>query len=565
MWWRIFSPVVPGAVHFKGGLSALGQTGYSLSGMRNESMQIVWLFFLAAALYLTALGSRDFWAPVEPRYAEIARVMFLKNEWIVPTVNGHLYTDKPILYFWLVLIFSKLFGAVNEWTVRLPAALGGVGTVLTTYRLGKDFYNARIGMIAALALATSARVIWESRWAHLDMLFTFFFALAMWFAARALLGKGKRNEIILAYAFMALATLTKGLIGIVLPALILILFVAVRRDWRLVRDARLPTGIFVFLAIATPWFLLIAYRTHGTWLNDFVYIHHIQRYLAGAGHRQPIYYYLTTLPLDFLPWTVFLVPALLAYRAGKRLPQDTGSLFLGLWFLAVFFFFTLSSTKRELYLLPLFPPLALLVGNYMDDVIANQAPQIRFYRVLLTTCFAVFGLACFGLPVAAWFFRRDAAAAIAPFAVAMGSGSACIAYFAWRSKPGRVVASTALTMLFGVLTASMSFLPYLDRFKSPRPFSVTVKRIVPPNAPVYIYADTMNDFNFYMEREVIPVISRGTDLHALLPAGQTAHLLIRQRDLKRAGGLTGSETILATSGVDGGSWHLLALDHRPRP
>jgi 4-amino-4-deoxy-L-arabinose transferase-like glycosyltransferase len=113
--------------------------------------------------------------------------MFTKGEWIVPMVNGDLYTDKPILYFWLVLIASKVAGAVNEWTVRLPAACGGMGFVLTTYFFARDFFSPRIGLLAAVMLATSARVIWEARWAHIDALFCFFFLLSVYFAARALL------------------------------------------------------------------------------------------------------------------------------------------------------------------------------------------------------------------------------------------------------------------------------------------------------------------------------------------------------------------------------------------
>jgi 4-amino-4-deoxy-L-arabinose transferase-like glycosyltransferase len=533
--------------------------------MRNQSLQRFGLCLLGALLYLAGLGSRDFWAPVEPRYAEIARVMFLKSEWIVPTVNGNLYTDKPILYFWLVLIFSKLAGMVNEWTARLPAALGGLGIVLATYTLAKDFYNSRTAMLAAMALATSARVIWESRWAHLDTLFTFFFTLSMLFAARAFLRKGNPSEIIAAYAFIALATLTKGLIGIVLPALILLSFMVIRREWRLLREARLLTGAVVFLAIAGPWFVLVARATDGRWLEDFIYLHHIQRYVAGAGHRQPVYYYFTTLPLDFLPWSILVVPALFAYSMGKKLWQDTVSLFFALWFLAVFLFFTLSDTKRELYLLPLFPPLALLVGRYVDDLIAKKLPQTCLYRLLLIGCFAVVGLVCFGLPVVAWFFRRDALVAIIPLAVTMGLGSVCIAYYAWRRRPWRVFVSTTLTMLFGALSASVSLLPYLNRFKSPRPFSITVNRIVPPNASLYIYADTMNDFNFYMERNVIPVISRQTELQKLVPAGQTAYVLIKQRDLKRTAGLTGQEKILTTAALSGGAWHLMVLDNPRLP
>jgi 4-amino-4-deoxy-L-arabinose transferase-like glycosyltransferase len=144
-----------------------------LTFFRSGCQQQTWfapiLFILAVLLFFPALGARDFWAPVEPRYAEIARVMFAEGEWIVPRVNGDLYTDKPILYFWLVLVASNIAGAVNEWTVRLPAALGAVGTVLATYAIGKDFFSPRIGFIAAAVLATSARVIWEGRWAHVDI------------------------------------------------------------------------------------------------------------------------------------------------------------------------------------------------------------------------------------------------------------------------------------------------------------------------------------------------------------------------------------------------------------
>jgi 4-amino-4-deoxy-L-arabinose transferase-like glycosyltransferase len=114
---------------------------------------LLYLLGLTLILYFSALGARDFWAPVEPRYAEISRVMFAKGEWIVPTINGEIYTDKPIVYFWLVLIASKIAGVVNEWTVRLPVAVAGVGLVWTTYRVGRDFYGTRVGLIGASVLA----------------------------------------------------------------------------------------------------------------------------------------------------------------------------------------------------------------------------------------------------------------------------------------------------------------------------------------------------------------------------------------------------------------------------
>lgn len=297
---------------------------------------------LGVLLFFPALGARDFWAPVEPQYAEIARVMFSKGEWIVPTINGNVYTDKPILYFWLVLIFSKVTGGVSEWTVRLPAALGALGTILATYKIGKDHFSPRIGFIAGAVLATSARVMWEGRWAHVDMLFTFFFTLGMVFAAPVILRNNHRAQLLLSYVSMALATLTKGLIGVVLPALILLGFVVIRRDWRLLLRARVPWGILMVLLIAAPWFIAVNSATDGTWLRDFIYIHHIQRYTAGLGHRQPFYYYFKTLPLDFLPWTIFCVAALFAYGVKQKWFQQPTQLFFIVWFIVVLLFFTVG-------------------------------------------------------------------------------------------------------------------------------------------------------------------------------------------------------------------------------
>jgi 4-amino-4-deoxy-L-arabinose transferase-like glycosyltransferase len=206
----------------------------------------LYLLLLCAALFFPGLGTRDFWAPVEPRYAEIARVMFTTGEWIVPTVNGELYTDKPILYFWLILVASNIAGAVNEWTVRLPVALAGVGFVLVTYYLGQALFSVRIGFLGAAILATTVRVIWEARWAHTDVLFCFLFLLSVYCAARALLKKGNPNEILIAYVFMGLATLAKGLIGVVLPGLLIISFVVARRDWQMNSALKLHLGIPVF-------------------------------------------------------------------------------------------------------------------------------------------------------------------------------------------------------------------------------------------------------------------------------------------------------------------------------
>lgn len=526
--------------------------------MDDRNHYVLYLCTLGGVLFFLALGSRDFWAPVEPRYAEIARVMFMKGEWIVPTVNGDLYTDKPILFFWLVLIFSKLAGSVNEWTVRLPAALGALGVVFATYKLGKDFFGPKIGFMAAVVLATSVRVILEARWAHVDMLFTFFFLLSMLFAARAILRTGKRHEMIPAYIFMALATLTKGLIGVVLPAFILLTFVVVRRDWRLLREARLPLGIPLFLLVAAPWFYLVNQATGGKWLSDFIYIHHIRRFTDPLGHREPFYYYFATLPVDLLPWTIFALPALFAYKPSKKLFAEPTSLFFTLWFFVIFIFFSLSDSKRDLYLLPLLPVAALFVAVYFEDLVSGKLSLGWLQSSLALALFGLLALGCLALPIATWMLRKDAFGISIPVSLAIGAGSLIVFYFLWRREPWRFFLATALMMAVGVTVASAWVLPYIDQFKSPRPFSVAVNTKVPPDVPLYIYADTMNDYNFYTRREIIPVISSRPGGQAPALGNRSGFLLIRDRDLQRLHPLSDDKVLLSQS-VGGKTWYLVSL------
>lgn len=525
------------------------------TGTRNH---VFYLLGLTLILFFTGLGGRDFWAPVEPRYAEIARIMFTKGDWIVPTVNGDLYTDKPLLYFWLVLIASHIAGQVNEWTLRLPAALAGLGFVWTTYLLGRDFYGPRVGLIAAAALATSARVIWEARWAHIDMVFGLFFLLTIYLGARSLLREGSKTEILLAYGFMGLAVLAKGLIGIVLPALLLAAFAIIRRDWRMIVDAKLPLGIPLFLLLVAPWFYLVNSATDGKWLADFIYVHHIQRYTEGVGHRQPFYYYFMTLPADFLPWTIFAIPAVFAYFPYRQLRQRPIPLFFFLWFLVVFVFFSVSDTKRDLYLLPLLPAVALLVANYVDDLAQKQLPESALYRWLTPFYFGAVAIIGLALPIVAWVVRRETFWISFPPAVVLAVGGILTVVFLRQRRPLKVVTAVTLLMTSTLVCVSIWILPYVNQFKSRRPFSLQVKKIVPATAPLYVYADNMHDFNFYIRREVIPVLSSPGDVANVLRQPTLSYLLITDRELGKLS-MFGPEEVVMTDSVGSTIWNLIAL------
>ena len=519
------------------------------------------LFSLTLFLFFFALGARDFWAPVEPRYAEIVRVMFAKDQWIVPTVNGALYTDKPILFFWLALLGAKIFGAVNEWTVRLPAALGGVGFVFGTYLLGRDFFTPRAGWIAGAVLATSMRVLWEARWAHVDTLFCAAFVFAVYFIVRALFQQSRPHEVLWAYPFMALAVLTKGLIGVVLPGLLFVASMLARRDWRLIFRLKLQLGVPLFFLVAAPWFFLVARATENRWLADFIYIHHIQRYTAGAGHRQPIYYYLTTLPADFLPWTIFLVPALAAFRPWRWRWTEPTTQFFVLWFFSVFLFFTLSNTKRDLYLLPLMPTLALCVGKYFDDLASGKIAGNALYKWTTIGFFALVMLAGIAAAPAAWLIQRNALVPALVAAAPLLFGAASVLWNLRRGRPLAVTNSIIFMMALTVIGAALWIMPYLERFKSPRSFAQQINERVSASVPVYIYADTMNDFNFYAQREAMPVLTSPPAVDALLARNERAYLLVRERDLRRLPRLSPS-WIVASEARNNAAWHLFEIGAR---
>lgn len=515
------------------------------------------MFCFALLLFFPGLGARDLWAPVEPRYAEIVRVMFAKGEWVVPTINGALYTDKPILYFWMALLAAKLSGGVSEWAVRLPAALGGVGFVLTTYFIGRDFYSARVGALAALVIATSFRVIWEARWAHVDLLFSWFFLLTIYFGARALLRRGGPNEILPAYVFMALATLTKGLIGIVLPALLLIAFMIARRDWSLLRAAKLPLGIPLFAAVAGPWFYLASRASEGKWVIDFLYVHHLQRYVVGTGHNQPFYYYLTTFPADFLPWTAFLIPATAgrSYRLSWNHPQAQ---FFFLWFAVVLTFFLLSATKRDLYLLPLFPPLALLVANYLNDLAAQDWAGGGLNLWFAVIFFGSVALAGLALPIAVWTLRPEFFWLLLPSTIVAASGGLAATALILRRRPEPVAISLGAMMLLLTVTAAFWVFPRLEPFKSHRQFAAEINRRVPAAAPLYVYEDTTNDFNYYARREKIPVLDAPAEIARLRDAGEKSYVLVKERALRKLPAMA-AESIIARNTLGDTTWHLLVL------
>ena len=311
--------------------------------------------------FLLGLGDRNIWIPLEARYALVAREMLEAGHWILPHLGGEVYADKPPLLFWAIACISALGSGVTEWTARLPTALAAVGVCLVTWQLGVRLFSPPAGLLAALVLATSGGFFWSGRQALPDMLLTLWTTGALWGLWEWFSGK-HRQGVIAAGLCMGFATLTKGPVGIVLPSLCGLIYLLVRRQrptlWG--RDVLLCLG--VFLGLALSWFVP-AVTLGGPEYAQATLLHHsLERYVRAWEHTAPWYFYLGAFPAEFLPWTLFLPHALLTAVKLRRHQGHAGWWFVLCWLVTILGFFSISTGKRDIYILPAFPAAALLVG-----------------------------------------------------------------------------------------------------------------------------------------------------------------------------------------------------------
>lgn len=208
--------------------------------------------------------------------------------------------------------------------------------------------------------------------------------------------------------------------------------------------------------------------------------------------------------------------------------------------------------------------MALLVGKYIDDLASGSLVQDRLYRGLALFFFNSLWLGCLALPVAAWVVFIEAFRPSLPLALTTACGGFAAAYFVRHGSPWKVFLAATLTMLFATLTASFWLMPFLERYKSPRPFALEVKKHIPPAAQLFVYADTMNDYNFYLERTVIPVVASQAETQMLLVQAEPAYIMVRDRDLKKLKWIT-RERIVLKAGARERAWYLIALGGRTKP
>lgn len=328
------------------------------------------LFSAISILFLIGLGAAHYGVPSESRYIEIPRQMVETGDWLTPRINGVKYFEKPPLFYWVQAAQIQWFG-LGEFSGRLWTALGMVFLSLTTFVAATKKYGRRVGILSALILASSALGFMSSRIVLLDVPVSLFLSIALFafmFASEMPASRKRDGVLLLMYVASALAVMTKGLIGIVIPAMVIGSWILLTNRWEILLRVRLISGLLLFLLITAPWHYLAGQVTPEFY--HFYFIHeHFERFLTKThGRYQPPWYFLVMLPATFLPWTVFLWQAISARlkTAWHERKGEGSDLYLLLWLGLPLVFFSLSDSKLIPYILPLFPVLAILVARHLD-------------------------------------------------------------------------------------------------------------------------------------------------------------------------------------------------------
>lgn len=470
-----------------------------LNRERSAFLDSLIILLSLCGLYFIYLGTRPLFVPDEGRYAEIAREMVSRGDLITPYLNGIKYFEKPVLFYWLTAAAIKVFG-VNLWSVRAVNAILSILTCLATYFCVRCLYNRTAGFYAALILGTSFLFTAMGRMVTLDLPVTCFISLSLYAFLYSINHPSTRKRWMwCAFALSALAVLTKGLIGIVFPVLIVGLWVLFQNQWHALKKWHLFSSAIVFFLIAVPWHLAVQWQ-NPEFAHFYFIDQHILRYLSKEiGHYQPVWFFIPCIALGFFPWTFFL-PQTINDLFRNQSHRGPASIFFLIWACTVFLFFSLSKSKLIPYVLPIFPPLSILTAIYLSQhkKLAPQGVKIGYFCTMLAAIVISIVLnlysrhAALPHPIAAQFYSQWGT-------ILLISGSIAAFFCCFRNPNFSFyiisLASAAFTlMIFAAMT-------YVDT-RTIRPIAQVLNHTLQPRDEVITYDRYYQDLPFYLQKTV---------------------------------------------------------------
>ena len=465
-----------------------------------------WLLLMVVVIWFGTLEYRKLIKPDEGRYAEIPREMVVSGDWVTPRLNDLKYFEKPPLQYWATATAYTLFGE-HQWTSRLWPALTGFAGLLLVWFAGTRLFGREAGQYATLILGSSLLYVVIGHINTLDMGVTFFLTLGI---VCLLLGqqaeadtRTRRNWLYCAWAALGLAVLSKGLIGLVLPAAALVIYSVLQRDLAPWKRLNLVTGLLLFLLVTAPWFIMVMKANPEFFERFFIYEHYTRFSTKDLGRYQPWYYFIPILLAGMLPWTILMFDTLLrtwkgSTYIGKAFNPER---FLLIWVVFIYAFFSVSGSKLPSYLLPMFPALALLMGKRLAEirerVLLWQLAPVLLVPVV-TLGFAPFTELLAETPLKIEMYRDYATwAVVAALVLLFGliSGMVLLA----RKKKSLAVLVVALSSLIGVQIVLCGH-NTVARWRSAYHIAESIRSYVKPDIPLYSVGTYEQTLPFYLKR-----------------------------------------------------------------
>jgi 4-amino-4-deoxy-L-arabinose transferase-like glycosyltransferase len=496
--------------------------------------------------------------PDEARYSDIASLMNRTGDYITPRLNHVVYLEKPPLCYWATALSFKIFGE-NEFSSRLFVALCAWGCILLVYRMGTFFHDEKTGLYSAGVLSTFLYNSILGKINILDIPLTFFVCLATWAGYRYFAENCQRKGwLYLLYVSSALAFLTKGLIGIVFPCVIMILWLSISKRWGNILRLFSPVEVILFLLISCPWVILVQ-KANEDFLWFFFIQEHFLRYTTTLHHRNHMFlFYVPVVLIGTLPWSAFLLKAL-KEGVEKRvlLFKTSEKRFLLIWIFFILIFFSISSSKLIPYIAPIFLPIAILMGHlfrsYEDQTITLEKGRGRRFlynlpiilqslmfitliflllftkNVKLSKCVENSHIEKWG-----WFLSFPIL-----FQVMMSFVPSIVQK---RWKGGWFLTVAVLSTLF-LISMHFPITYLLTPYRSAYPVSKAIHALVPPDQELYQYGTSFYGIDFY-NRIRTPLVDHYGELKSgmnQLPADERSHYFLSQEEFikrcKEKGGL----------------------------
>jgi 4-amino-4-deoxy-L-arabinose transferase-like glycosyltransferase len=523
-------------------------------------VHLLLLTALCAVLYFPYLGNTPFFDKGEPREALAVQDIVQRGEWLFPLKRATAIPSKPPLFHWSAALTYQATGRLNEATIRFPSAFYAMLGVLLLYLLGRKLYSGEIGLLGGAILATTLIYSNQAVSARVDMTLCFFVTVSLILFYSLYRGfLSHQFWYFLFYALVGIGALAKGPLGILLPGLVIAVFLVTKKNWQLLSKFAFHPGVAIAVVLAAGWYALAITRGGEGFVDRQLLQENLERFFGGSGHSHPVYYYLSYLFSLGIPWSLFL-PFVLWDYLRKGLAGNDNRLFLLLWFLVMFVFFSVSVGKRSVYLLPIFPAISLLVAVWLSEAKSTEGVRKILFRAIAVFAAAT-GLILLLIALGdvwsrdpAWFFspierllkpkdranfelirgelanfgwRFDAAALLC--ALLWISVAVCL----WQS---RLRATAQLFILIAIVTIYIgrSFLiPEIAEGKSYREFVKEIGERVQPGDKLFIHGAFNSDPVVFYHGGVIDELDRSVQLVVDKSGRGSAYIIMDERTWKR--------------------------------